>query len=420
MQKYTIKPTTAEEFYTGFIAQATKITGEPTYDDIRQLRTIIYQNAASVSTNLGGGNHGHLGMVMPAITYAGLSQTLWVDPPEPPAVVVLAQNAPTAAQIAEAHRTHAQELKARREFQNLDRALTRSIIENVEPLYLKPFHQPYIGLLGKTTKQILHALITTYGYIMPQELESNYAQLAKPYDATSEPFQILIERFEEARIFADDGQLPITDGQLINSGIVALKNTGVLDRFIDMWNDKPRADRDTWLQFKTHFQPRVLEYQKGRRGTATPQFGMMANYQPQYQQPHIITPATSMDSNDALMQANHAAMANMAATQTELLKQLADMQEKFATMAAKAQQLGNNTAQATTPIRRGGRNKRPGGNNPEDNPGNKDPNGYCWSHGYNVRHGHNSSTCRNQASGHKTTATRSDTQGGSQAGKTPN
>jgi hypothetical protein len=178
MQTYTIKPTTVEEFHSGFIAHATKITGEPTYDDIRQLRTTIYQNAASVNTHLGGGNHGHLGMVMPALTYAGLAQILWVDPPEPPAAVVLAQNAPTAAQIAEAHRIHAQELKSRREFQNLDKALTRSIVDNIEPLYLKPFHQPYIGLLGQTTKQILAALITAYGYILPQELERNYAQLS--------------------------------------------------------------------------------------------------------------------------------------------------------------------------------------------------------------------------------------------------
>ena len=415
MQTYTIKPTTVEEFHAGFIAHATKITGEPTYDDIRQLRTTIYQNAASVNTHLGGGNHGHLGMVMPALTYAGLAQILWLDPPEPPAAVVLAQNAPTAAQIAEAHRTHAQAVKARREFQNLDKALTRSIVDNIEPLYLKPFHQPYIGLLGQTTKQILASLIKTYGYILPQELERNYAQLAKPYDATNEPLQILIERFEEAQIFANDGQIPITDAQLINSGIVALKNTGVLDRFIDLWNDKAQADRSTWLQFKAHFQPRVLEYQKGRRGTGTPQYGLQAHeYQAYNMQPHIITPSMSTDSNEMLIHSNQTAMANMAATQTELLKQLADMQEKFATMVANKAQNSNDT----TPIRRGGGTKQQA--QQSNNPGNKNPKGYCWTHGYNVAHGHTSATCRHQATGHKTTADRNDTQGGTQAGKPDN
>jgi len=405
MQTYTLKPTTAEEFHSGFIAQANKITGEPCYNDIRQLRTVIYENAASYNTPLGGGNHGHLGMVMPALNYANVSPTPWVDPPEPAAVVVFDQVAPTAAQIAEAHRTHSLALKTRREFQNLDRALTRVLVDTIEPLYLKPFHEEYIGLLGKSTQQLLEALIASYGYILPQELEANYAQLSRSYDATQEPLQVLIERFEEARTFASDGQLPIAEGQMINSGIVALKNTGVLERFIDQWNDKPRADRSTWLQFKAHFQPRVLEYQKGRRGAANPQFGMMMD---QYQ-PHIITPSNSQDTNDLLMQAN----ANMATTQHELLRQLADMQEKFATLAAKGQP-GKNDA---TPVRRGGRQTTPYDAN---NPGNKDPKGYCWTHGYNVAHGHTSANCKRRAQGHKDTATRADNQGGNQSDKPNN
>ena len=410
MQSYTLKPTTADEFFTAFIAHAPKITGEPTYDDLRHLRAILYQNAASVPTQRGGGQHGHLGMIMPALAYAGISQTLWVDPPEPPPQVNIANPQPTQFQISEANRLHAEELKARREFQNLDRALTRILVNSIDPLYLKPFHVQHIGLLGKTTKQILTLLIRTYGHILPQELERNYAQLAKPYDATGEPFQVLIERFDEARTFAADGQLPISDAQVINSGIVALKNTGVLDRHIDIWTDKPPADRSTWTQFQTFFQPRIVEYQRGRREHATPQYGLAVSHTDDYFQPHVITPTTSDDTygshTDVLMQANHAAMANMAATQTELLKQLSDMQEKFATLAAKTQK--NTQRRDFTPVRRGGRNTGKGGPN-------KDPNGYCWTHGYNVAHGHDSKTCRNRDDKHKTEATRSNNMGGNQA-----
>ena len=418
MQTYTIKPNSAEEFYTAFPAHATKITGEPSYDDLRQLRTVIYQNAASVNSSLGGGNHGHLGMIMDAPTYATLTATPWQDPPEPPVDLQLPNN-PTGFQIAEAHRLHNQELKVRREFQNLDRALTRIIMESVDELYLKPFYQPYIGLLGKSTKEILDALIASYGYILPQELERNYEQLAKPYDATSEPLQVLIERFENTRTFANDGNLPITDAQLINSGVVALKNTGVLDRYIDQWTDKPMAERHTWLQFKNHFQPRVLEYQKGRRGAgAAPQnhFGLQAltSYTSQGSTSDTSTMSTGT-VQDAWNQANHAAMANMAATQqTELLKQLADMQERFATLVASTQ-AGQNAATARTPVRRNGNNRNSNTNRPEAN---KDPNGYCWTHGYNVAHGHTSESCRNRADGHKTQATaRSNNMGGSQANK---
>ena len=417
MQTYTIKPTSADEFYAAFPAHALKIQGEPSYDDIRQLRTVIYQNAASIHSDLGGGLHGHLGMVMDDTTYATLTNTPWVDPPEPPAVVPL-PNAPTAPQIAEAHRAHNQQLKVRREFQNLDRALTRIIIESIEALYLKPFHQPYIGLLGQSTKDILQKLIDAYGHILPHELERNYGQLAKPYDATQEPLQILIERFEDARIYAADGNLPITDAQLINSGVVALKNTGVLDRFIDQWTDKPNADRSTWLQFKQHFQPRVLEYQKGRRGNQDGvhhQFGLMASGQSTAPTSECSTISSVTSFQEVLAQANNAAMANMAATQTELLKQLADMQEKFATLAANTRQMQTAGTDAATPVRRNGRRRNPTAG--PSRPRNRDPNGYCWTHGYRVTYGHNSTTCHTRAPGHKENATRDDTMGGSQAGK---
>ena len=44
---------------------------------------------------------------------------------------------------------------------------------------------------------------------------------------------------------------------------------------------------------------------------------------------------------------------------------------------------------------------------------NLDPNGYCWTHGYRVKVGHNSTTCSNKAEGHQNVATRANTMGGS-------
>ena len=53
------------------------------------------------------------------------------------------------------------------------------------------------------------------------------------------------------------------------------------------------------------------------------------------------------------------------------------------------------------------------GNTPR--PGQSDPNGYCWSHGFKVSHGHSSATCTRRVAGHQTSATRMNTMGGSEA-----
>jgi len=49
---------------------------------------------------------------------------------------------------------------------------------------------------------------------------------------------------------------------------------------------------------------------------------------------------------------------------------------------------------------------------------NLDPLGYCWSHGYKVQNGHTSANCGGKLEGHQRTATRNDTKGGSEKGKT--
>jgi hypothetical protein len=48
---------------------------------------------------------------------------------------------------------------------------------------------------------------------------------------------------------------------------------------------------------------------------------------------------------------------------------------------------------------------------------NLDLSGYCWSHGYQVQKGHNSTNCKGKLGGHNNDATREDMKGGSTKGK---
>ena len=60
------------------------IPGEPDYDYTSQLNIIIYGNAANIPTTLGGGAHGHVGLITKATLYVTLSATAYVTPNEPP------------------------------------------------------------------------------------------------------------------------------------------------------------------------------------------------------------------------------------------------------------------------------------------------------------------------------------------------
>ena len=56
----------------------TKIHGIPTYEALRKIKNEIKYNTASVPCDLGGGNHGHLGVVLTQVEYSSITITPYV------------------------------------------------------------------------------------------------------------------------------------------------------------------------------------------------------------------------------------------------------------------------------------------------------------------------------------------------------
>eukprot|EP00957_Ditylum_brightwellii_P197895 15075636-Ditylum_brightwellii.AAC.1 len=59
------------------------IDGQLTYADINKMSKMLYANEAKVPTTLGGGNKGHIGIIMKALLYTTISTTAYVAPTEP-------------------------------------------------------------------------------------------------------------------------------------------------------------------------------------------------------------------------------------------------------------------------------------------------------------------------------------------------
>lgn len=53
---------------------------EPTYAVINKMQHTIFQNAAVITTMLGGGKHGHLEMVMKVLSYKTLGTAAYKEP----------------------------------------------------------------------------------------------------------------------------------------------------------------------------------------------------------------------------------------------------------------------------------------------------------------------------------------------------
>ena len=59
---------------------ATKNVGEPTYKELRRVEGELKANASSIDSDLGGGDHGYLGLVLTNAKYALVSATPFVAP----------------------------------------------------------------------------------------------------------------------------------------------------------------------------------------------------------------------------------------------------------------------------------------------------------------------------------------------------
>jgi hypothetical protein len=68
-----------------------KVTGDPTFENLKVIRRLLNTNAMSVASYEGGGRHGHLGIIMTNEEYFSIAVDVFpvpVDPGPSAAVVV--------------------------------------------------------------------------------------------------------------------------------------------------------------------------------------------------------------------------------------------------------------------------------------------------------------------------------------------
>jgi hypothetical protein len=92
---------TPDELIAGFPhSSLPKVTGEPTFADIQVIWCLLYTNAMSVYSYVGGGRHGHLGIIMTNEEYFSIAANVFPVPDNPGASAESVVVGITAAVIA--------------------------------------------------------------------------------------------------------------------------------------------------------------------------------------------------------------------------------------------------------------------------------------------------------------------------------
>ena len=171
----------------------------------------MYGNAATLPTTLGGGAHGHVGLIMKATLYVTLSATAYFTPNEPP----LTPDVPSTVTSASRQKLRDQHAEEHRIFTNnvyMDVALKTQFLDAVEEPYVSELRNRSTGYMGVTTRDLLDHLMYRYDNITASDLKANKARINEALE-NSRPIDVFFQRIDDAVQYADDGKNPFTAKQ---------------------------------------------------------------------------------------------------------------------------------------------------------------------------------------------------------------
>ena len=400
-------------------ATPTKIEGQPTYATLKILEGKLRANASSVDSDLGGGDHGYLGLVMKDADYPGAVP--FVAPTYPTALTIPTTATPTEAlNLRENHR----EDKAKyRECANVERTLLRFLQKAVDKKYVQHFINDDTALLDTPIADIMDHLFKHYGQIRGEEVTAREAEVLRTSFTPSDPLVTIWSPIEKLKKFAIKAKRPYTDIQLIDMALQLIRNTRDFEKALGKWDKKPDVDK-TWDNLKTHFRDAQLELRRIRGPTMMQAGFAHANHlatemreEMQASNLELLNILTRIEAQDKAEESSTTTPSTMTETTTNTEEKVnitvpalqKQMMQMFKKLETKVDNISTGPSSSNGNDNRNRRNRKT-----PDNPRftRRKTDKYCWTHGGCA---HNSSECTAKANGHVDLATFANKQGGSKA-----
>ena len=335
-------------------ASLTPIDGKPTNTTLQVLQRQLFTNARSVPSLRGGGNHGHLTIVLPAAEYldrVGVPFIVPVHPGNPPNALG------TTNAVAVAIRNYNDTLAAVTLYNSLSAALTSQILSAVNPSFLSVLEDPDFGFGDVTPLTMLTHLRAEYGTMTPEELERNRSALSEPWNF-DDPIEDLWAKLANIQGVATLGNVPIPEITIVTLTLAMIEKTGLLVTTTEKFRLRP-VDEWTIALFKSEFQ--LGNKERVRRLTAGSAGFHGAHHAPTVPTPDA--PATTPRSASAAAAVTPATAVPVSAASRHVTVEGGKMY-------------------------------------------------YCWTHGLGPFRNHTSATCHRKAEGHKDDATAFKMKGG--------
>ena len=363
------------------VPSLTRIHGEPTYASLKIVKDELKSNASSVTSDLGGGNHGHLGLILSPADYQTISAVPYVRPVHPGPLVL--QPGITQHEATRLTNDHKKAIKVFRETVDVEKALVKQLVAAVDSTYIKSLRNVTSNSITVPLHDVLDYLFTRYGQVEPDLLEETTEKVQWMDYSLSDPLITIFTKIEELEQLAIAANNPFTDSQKVQLGLAIIKRTHDFEKGLEKWYDRPTIQH-TWVHFKTHFENAhtLLRKLRGKemRNTAYHQANSLATQmrsEIRLVEENVINACNELRTYQNETDENEPPLTHTANAVTGDPTQLAILQ----LLKGLTEEL---TSQRTTNNRRNNNNSK--------------KSYYCWTHG---RCNHKGTDCRNKAAGHK-------------------
>ena len=355
----------------------TAISGEPTYQDMKKWKKEMSSNLISVRmpANWGQGK-GLLGELQDPAVFTARNGAAYNPPAGPPPAYPVILPGATTAQREQARAEHAIDVKFWVTAEHGRRIAVNIGSAALEPFVYAELDEPDEGLDDVDIRSLYDHVMDRFANISQTEIDDNLAEFNKGIDP-SRTLAVYTRKQELCQEVANDAGVEITESTMVTTGTKHAVAAGGMDEAWKAWIRTATADR-TWPNWKTHWTSAFQEKRELIKLTGS-SFNGMAN---SAQEAEIGT--KMVDALDNL--------ANAAVQRNDTFEQLVKTNQTLTNTISSQQAEIKRLLSIVTALSSG---KQPQEQSAKggDAPGVFDPNGYCWWHGFKVKHGHNSATC---------------------------
>ena len=244
----------------------TKIHGQPTNQDLTILEKELIAILANIPTTLGGGNHGHAGILMEPARYLLIAGVPFNNPANPGNYPLNVAGNAAAGVRARAEAAHKEEVREYETFQGVIQATKDIFLEAVDHEYLLEIEDEILGFLNQTPTDMLTHLRNRGGALDFADTKTLLAERDGEWDASEVP-QLYFNRVEKAMQGLTRAGINSDLNERRDMALYYLKSSGEFDAAVREWENRP-AGQKTWQNIKTFISAEHAKENKQNKLTA--------------------------------------------------------------------------------------------------------------------------------------------------------